>query len=81
MLSCCETITIFVIVIINKHLQFFFIPVVEKLYESTEEGKKVSRARGEKWCAVFRRIPGVNVINVLQPFFQKSYFVLSYEQN
>ena len=31
-------------------------PVVEKLYESTEEGQKVSRASGEKWCAVFRRI-------------------------
>ena len=32
-------------------------PVVEKLYESTEEGQKVSRAKGEKWCAVFRRVP------------------------
>lgn len=31
-------------------------PVVAKLYESTEEGQKVSRAQGEKWCAVFRRI-------------------------
>ena len=32
-------------------------PVVAKLYESTEEGQKVSRAKGEKWCAVFRRVP------------------------
>ncbi len=32
-------------------------PVVEKLYESTEEGQKVSRTKGEKWCAVFRRVP------------------------
>lgn len=32
-------------------------PVVDKLYESTEEGQKVTRAKGEKWCAVFRRIP------------------------
>lgn len=31
-------------------------PVVTKLYESTEEGQKVSRAQGQKWCAVFRRI-------------------------
>ena len=31
-------------------------PVVAKLYESTEEGQKVSRAKGEKWCAVFRRV-------------------------
>lgn len=32
-------------------------PVVEKLYESTEEGQKVSRNDGSKWCAVFRRVP------------------------
>ena len=32
-------------------------PVVEKLFESTEEGQKVTRAKGEKWCAVFRRVP------------------------
>lgn len=32
-------------------------PVVAKLYESTEEGQKVSRAKGDKWCAVYRRIP------------------------
>ncbi len=32
-------------------------PVVAKLYESTEEGQKVSRAKGDKWCAVFRRVP------------------------
>ena len=31
-------------------------PVVAKLYESTEEGQKVSRAKGQKWCSVFRRI-------------------------
>ncbi|KAL3221257.1 hypothetical protein MRX96_029590 [Rhipicephalus microplus] len=30
--------------------------VVEKLYESTEEGKKVTRNSGEKFLAVFRRI-------------------------
>ena len=32
-------------------------PVVPKLYESTEEGQKVTRNSGQKWCAVFRRIP------------------------
>ena len=32
-------------------------PVVAKLFESTEEGQKVTRAKGQKWCAVFRRIP------------------------
>ena len=31
-------------------------PVVAKLFESTEEGQKVSRNAGEKWCAVFQRI-------------------------
>uniref|UniRef100_A0A8D8ZR08 tRNA (guanine-N(7)-)-methyltransferase n=1 Tax=Cacopsylla melanoneura TaxID=428564 RepID=A0A8D8ZR08_9HEMI len=31
-------------------------PVVEKLYQSTEEGQKVTRNQGEKFCAVFRRI-------------------------
>jgi len=38
-------------------------PVVTKLFESTEEGQKVSRlkestngAQGQKWCAVFRRV-------------------------
>ncbi|XP_070172193.1 tRNA (guanine-N(7)-)-methyltransferase [Polyergus mexicanus] len=31
-------------------------PVVEKLYESTEEGQKVSRNKGNKFLAVFRRI-------------------------
>jgi len=31
-------------------------PVVEKLYESSEEGQKVSRNCGDKWCAVFERI-------------------------
>lgn len=32
-------------------------PVVEMLYESTEEGQKVTRNEGEKWPAVFRRLP------------------------
>ena len=36
-------------------------PVVEKLYESTEEGKKVSRNEGSKWCAVFKRIEDPNL--------------------
>ncbi|XP_069132015.1 tRNA (guanine-N(7)-)-methyltransferase-like [Argopecten irradians] len=31
--------------------------VVEKLYESTEEGQKVTRNHGDKYLAVFRRIP------------------------
>jgi len=38
-------------------------PVVTKLFESTEEGQKVSRLKestkgvqGQKWCAVFRRV-------------------------
>ncbi|XP_014784953.1 tRNA (guanine-N(7)-)-methyltransferase isoform X1 [Octopus bimaculoides] len=30
--------------------------VIEKLYESTEEGQKVTRNKGEKFLAVFRRI-------------------------
>lgn len=30
--------------------------VVPKLYESTEEGKKVTRNNGDKFLAVFRRI-------------------------
>ncbi|KAM3963107.1 tRNA (guanine-N(7)-)-methyltransferase [Aphomia sociella] len=32
-------------------------PIVEKLYESTEEGQKVTRNQGDKFLAVFRRIP------------------------
>ncbi|XP_065674352.1 tRNA (guanine-N(7)-)-methyltransferase [Hydra vulgaris] len=32
-------------------------PVVEKLYESTEEGKKVTRNNGNKYLAIFRRLP------------------------
>ncbi|KAJ0180593.1 hypothetical protein K1T71_003997 [Dendrolimus kikuchii] len=31
-------------------------PIVEKLYESTEEGQKVTRNHGDKFVAVFRRI-------------------------
>jgi len=31
-------------------------PIVEKLYDSTEEGMKVTRNNGDKYCAVFRRI-------------------------
>ncbi|ELT95976.1 hypothetical protein CAPTEDRAFT_17853 [Capitella teleta] len=31
-------------------------PVVKKLFESTEEGKKVTRNSGDKYPAVFRRI-------------------------
>ncbi|CAH1786765.1 unnamed protein product [Owenia fusiformis] len=31
-------------------------PVVAKLYNSTEEGQKVTRNEGQKWPAVFRRI-------------------------
>lgn len=31
--------------------------VVPKLFESTEEGKKVTRNSGDKFLAVFRRIP------------------------
>ncbi|XP_043269237.1 tRNA (guanine-N(7)-)-methyltransferase [Venturia canescens] len=38
-------------------------PIVEKLYESTEEGQKVTRNKGDKYLAVFRRIadPYMNV--------------------
>lgn len=32
-------------------------PIVPKLYESTEEGQKVTRNKGDKFLAVFRRIP------------------------
>lgn len=31
-------------------------PIVEKLYDSSEEGKKVTRNKGDKFLAVFRRI-------------------------
>ena len=31
-------------------------PTVAKLYDSTEEGKKVTRNSGDKYSAVFRRI-------------------------
>ena len=31
-------------------------PIVPKLFDSTEEGKKVTRNGGSKWIAVFRRI-------------------------
>lgn len=31
-------------------------PIIEKLYESTEEGQKVTRNKGNKFLAVFRRI-------------------------
>ncbi|GFS07287.1 tRNA (guanine-N(7)-)-methyltransferase [Elysia marginata] len=31
-------------------------PVIEKIYSSTEEGQKVTRNKGDKWLAVFRRI-------------------------
>ena len=30
--------------------------IVKKLYESTEEGQKVSRNKGDKFLAVYRRI-------------------------
>lgn len=39
--------------------QFFFQnadPVVEKLYETSEEGQKVTRNNGDKFVAIFRRI-------------------------
>lgn len=34
-------------------------PIVDKLYESTEEGQKVTRNNGEKFLAVFRRMPDI----------------------
>jgi len=36
-------------------------PVVEKLYDSTEEGQKVTRNKGDKFLAVFRRIADPNI--------------------
>lgn len=36
-------------------------PVVEKLYETSEEGQKVTRNKGDKFVAVFRRIKLQNV--------------------
>ncbi|XP_046595003.1 tRNA (guanine-N(7)-)-methyltransferase isoform X4 [Neodiprion lecontei] len=38
-------------------------PIVAKLYESTEEGQKVTRNKGNKFPAVFRRIPDPFVEN------------------
>ncbi|OQV11974.1 tRNA (guanine-N(7)-)-methyltransferase [Hypsibius exemplaris] len=35
-------------------------PVVEKLWDSTEEGKKVTRNGGQKFCACFERIPSAS---------------------
>jgi len=32
-------------------------PVVPRLFESSEEGQKVSRNSGQKWCAVYERVP------------------------
>nr|CAG4644236.1 EOG090X0BSB [Lepidurus arcticus] len=37
--------------------------VVEKLFESTEEGKKVARNKGDTFLAVFKRIPDVMSVN------------------
>ena len=34
-------------------------PVVPKLFESSEEGQKMSRMAGQKWCAVFERVRDV----------------------
>jgi tRNA (guanine-N7-)-methyltransferase len=31
-------------------------PILDAVYESTEEGKKVARNNGQKWLACFRRI-------------------------
>lgn len=39
-------------------------PIVEKLYESTEEGQKVTRNKGDKFVAIFKRIADPNVVNV-----------------
>ena len=52
------------IIFIKLHINFFLFcsipkaqdPVVEKLYQSTEEGQKVTRNKGVKLVAVFRRI-------------------------
>lgn len=38
-------------------------PIVEKLYESTEEGQKVTRNKGNKFLAVFRRIADTYIIS------------------
>ncbi|KAK2579227.1 hypothetical protein KPH14_008196 [Odynerus spinipes] len=37
-------------------------PIVEKLYESTEEGQKVTRNRGDKFLAIFKRITDSNAV-------------------
>ncbi|XP_011141927.1 tRNA (guanine-N(7)-)-methyltransferase isoform X1 [Harpegnathos saltator] len=37
-------------------------PIVEKLYESTEEGQKVTRNKGDKFLAMFRRIADPYVV-------------------
>jgi len=33
-------------------------PILDAVYNSTEEGKKVERNKGDKWLACFRRIEG-----------------------
>lgn len=42
-------------------------PVVEKLYQSTEEGQKVTRNNGDKFVAVFQRVrdPYVNAADTM----------------
>lgn len=32
-------------------------PIVKLLYDSTEEGQKVTRNKGKKWAAVYRKRP------------------------
>lgn len=39
-------------------------PIIEKLYESTEEGKKVTRNNGDKFLAVYRRIPDTHKMSI-----------------
>ncbi|CAE1325128.1 trmB [Acanthosepion pharaonis] len=38
--------------------------IVEKLYDSTEEGQKVTRNKGNKFLAVFRRIADPYLLNI-----------------
>ena len=38
-------------------------PVIDKLYQSSEEGQKVTRNNGEKFLAVYRRISDPYLMN------------------
>lgn len=55
--------TIYIIKLFNGNLQNAD-PITEKLYDSSEEGQKVTRNSGSKFLAIFRRVPDPYLKNV-----------------